>query len=271
MSLSLAAYYPGVFSGLLVMIAALFCGFNFTLSIPTEFGIHYMLFGQCTLGISTLFLGLAHHHALLTFLGSFVSLSGLWLSRKSWGKASMYAYMLWSQRQASVEQAPLISTEDVAQKIKAAQSLLVIPGKGLIDASAHFLLTQCLEQWDRMGKKVGLFASSYAGRIPNLLPLLFQEAQLSQDLWCSNPHQEESWDLVLVIGANDLVNPALDMIQTLSDPVSLLDITQDIVFMRQGKTLSTGYWEVENPLLKAYPTLSGCFHHNLRSLLKKTH
>ncbi len=145
-----------------------------------------------------------------------------------------------------------IEAADVADLLLSADSVIITPGYGMAVAKAQFPVAQLVSKLREKGVNVRFGVHPVAGRLPGHMNVLLAEARVPYDIVLEmdeiNPDMPDA-DVVLVIGANDTVNPA-----ALEDPNSpiagmpVLEVwksKQVIVFKR---SMATGYAGVQNPL-----------------------
>lgn len=145
-----------------------------------------------------------------------------------------------------------INAEDVADMLKEAKSVVITPGYGMAVAQAQYPVYEITEKLKAMGIEVRFGIHPVAGRLPGHMNVLLAEAKVPYDIVLEmdeiNDDLSET-DVVLVIGANDTVNPA-----ALDDPNSpiagmpVLEVWNAknvIVFKR---SMNPGYAGVQNPL-----------------------
>ncbi|MBM9519185.1 Re/Si-specific NAD(P)(+) transhydrogenase subunit beta [Desulforhopalus vacuolatus] len=145
-----------------------------------------------------------------------------------------------------------ISAEDVAEKLKDAESVIITPGYGMAVAQAQYTVAEIVRKLKKNGTKVRFGIHPVAGRLPGHMNVLLAEAKVPYDIVLEMDEINDDFgdtDVVLVIGANDTVNPA-----ALEDPHSpiagmpVLEVwkaRQVIIFKR---SMRTGYAGVQNPL-----------------------
>jgi NAD(P) transhydrogenase subunit beta len=145
-----------------------------------------------------------------------------------------------------------VSAAETAELLKGASSVIVTPGYGMAVAQAQGAVADLTSQLRARGVTVRFGIHPVAGRLPGHMNVLLAEAKVPYDIVLEmdeiNDDFEET-DVVLVIGANDTVNPA-----ALEDPHSpiagmpVLEVwkaAQVVVFKR---SMATGYAGVQNPL-----------------------
>jgi len=144
------------------------------------------------------------------------------------------------------------SAEEVVGLLRAASSVIVVPGYGMAVAQAQHPVKEIVQILRAAGKNVRFAIHPVAGRLPGHMNVLLAEANLPYDIVLEMDEINDDFpktDVVLVIGANDIVNPS-----ALDDPSSPIagmpvlyawESAACIVFKR-GK--GAGYAGVENPL-----------------------
>ena len=147
------------------------------------------------------------------------------------------------------------SADDLAIQIAYASKVVIVPGYGLAVAQAQHVIKEVATKLEARGVQVKYGIHPVAGRMPGHMNVLLAEADVPYDLLKDmdeiNP-EFSSTDVVLVIGANDVVNPIAK-----TDPKSpiygmpILDVQdakRTVVFKR---SLSVGYAGIDNPLFYA--------------------
>jgi NAD(P) transhydrogenase subunit beta len=145
-----------------------------------------------------------------------------------------------------------INAEDVAEMLKESKSVVITPGYGMAVAQAQYPVYEITEKLRAMGIEVRFGIHPVAGRLPGHMNVLLAEAKVPYDIVLEMDEINDDFaqtDTVLVIGANDTVNPA-----ALDDPNSpiagmpVLEVWHAknvIVFKR---SMNPGYAGVQNPL-----------------------
>jgi NAD(P) transhydrogenase subunit beta len=149
--------------------------------------------------------------------------------------------------------------EETAEYLLNAQSVVIVPGYGMAVAQAQHKVFELFDRLTKRGIDVKFAIHPVAGRMPGHMNVLLAEANVPYDHLIEmdeiNPEMPQV-DVVLVIGANDVVNPAAK-----SDPGSPIygmpvievEKARQIIFMKRG--LSTGFAGVENQLFYNPKTL----------------
>ncbi len=151
------------------------------------------------------------------------------------------------------------SPEEVAMMFESAQRVVVVPGYGLAVAQAQHAVREMAQELERRGTEVEYGIHPVAGRMPGHMNVLLAEADVEydklKDLDQINPTFPET-DVVLVIGANDVVNPLAR-----TDPQSpiagmpILDVDKARTVVVIKRSLSPGYAGIANPLFAMDNTL----------------
>ena len=145
-----------------------------------------------------------------------------------------------------------INAESVADMLNGAKSVIITPGYGMAVAQAQYPVYKLTQALKDKGIEVRFAIHPVAGRLPGHMNVLLAEAKVPYDIVLGMEEINDDFpetDVVLVIGANDTVNPA-----AAEDPTSpiagmpVLEVWHAknvIVFKR---SMSTGYAGVQNPL-----------------------
>ncbi|MDN4472951.1 Re/Si-specific NAD(P)(+) transhydrogenase subunit beta [Demequina zhanjiangensis] len=145
-----------------------------------------------------------------------------------------------------------VQAADVAEMLTDAKSVVIVPGYGMAVAKAQYPVAEIVEHLRAQGVEVRFGVHPVAGRLPGHMNVLLAEAKVPYDIVLEMDEINDDFpetDVVLVIGANDVVNPS-----ALEDPGSplagmpVLEVwkaKQCIVFKR---SMATGYAGVQNPL-----------------------
>ena len=148
-----------------------------------------------------------------------------------------------------------IDAGDVAAMMAYAERVVIVPGYGMAVAQAQHKIWELTQKLIARGVKVKFAIHPVAGRMPGHMNVLLAEAGVPYDLIADmddiNPEFPNT-DVVLVIGANDVVNPVAR-----TDPASpiygmpILDVVnaKNVVVIKRGK--GTGFAGIENALFYA--------------------
>jgi NAD(P) transhydrogenase subunit beta len=136
--------------------------------------------------------------------------------------------------------------------LAAAHSVIIVPGYGMALAQAQYLVKQLADQLELNGAQVKYAIHPVAGRMPGHMNVLLAEADVSyEQLYEMDTMNDEfaNVDAVVVIGANDVLNPAArDAVDTpiYGMPILNVDQAKDVIICNFD--LNPGYAGVENPL-----------------------
>ena len=144
------------------------------------------------------------------------------------------------------------STEEAAMIFDAAEKVIVVPGYGLAVAQAQHAVREVADFLAKRGKTVLYAIHPVAGRMPGHMNVLLAEANIPydqlKDLDEVN-NEFEDCDVALVLGANDVVNPAAR--HDSSSPIygmPILDVDKARTVIINKRTMSTGFAGVQNEL-----------------------
>ncbi len=149
---------------------------------------------------------------------------------------------------------PVRSTtaEDVAIQLAYARSVIVVPGYGLAVSQAQHQAQELAEAIERRGGEVKFAVHPVAGRMPGHMNVLLAEANVPYDKLYEMERinsEFERADVALVVGANDVVNPAARQNPSsplYGMPILNVDQARSIVVLKRG--MSPGFSGVENEL-----------------------
>ncbi len=143
--------------------------------------------------------------------------------------------------------------EDVAILLGYADRVIVVPGYGLAVAQAQHTLRELVDVLGARGTQVDYAIHPVAGRMPGHMNVLLAEAQVPYEQLVEMDHINgdfKTTDVVLVVGANDVVNPAAKTTPgapIYGMPILNADEARQIVFMK--RSMRPGFAGIENELL----------------------
>ncbi|GAA5216153.1 Re/Si-specific NAD(P)(+) transhydrogenase subunit beta [Corallincola platygyrae] len=143
------------------------------------------------------------------------------------------------------------TAEDVADMLNGAKSVIITPGYGMAVAQAQYPIADITKKLRDKGIDVRFGIHPVAGRLPGHMNVLLAEAKVPYDVVMEMDEINDDFgdtDVVLVIGANDTVNPAAKEPGSPIAGMPVLHVWEAenvIVFKR---SMATGYAGVQNPL-----------------------
>jgi NAD(P) transhydrogenase subunit beta len=145
-----------------------------------------------------------------------------------------------------------VGPEEAATMLAYARSVIVVPGYGLAVAQAQHVVRELADLIEPRGAEVKYAIHPVAGRMPGHMNVLLAEADVPydklRDMDQINPEFDRC-DIALVIGANDVVNPAArsDKASPLYGmPILDVDKAHHVIVMK--RSLNPGFAGVDNPL-----------------------
>ena len=152
------------------------------------------------------------------------------------------------------EDSSLIIKRDEGEIIKSAKSVIIVPGYGMALAQAQHLVRALSDKFEVNGAEVKFAIHPVAGRMPGHMNVLLAEADVPYEkLFEMDAVNDEfaETDVVIVIGANDVINPAArDAKDTPIYGMPVLDVDHAKEIFICNFDLQPGYAGVDNPLYK---------------------
>ena len=145
-----------------------------------------------------------------------------------------------------------ISALDTAELLKEAKSVIIVPGYGMAVAQAQHTVYEITKHLREKGVNIRFGIHPVAGRMPGHMNVLLAEAKVPYDIVMEMDELNEdfpSTDVAMVIGANDIVNPAAQ-----DDPTSpiagmpVLEVWKAKTSIVMKRSMASGYAGVDNPL-----------------------
>lgn len=145
-----------------------------------------------------------------------------------------------------------LNHEEVAALLKEAKSIVIVPGYGMAVAKAQYPIYDLVQTLRKGGKNVRFAIHPVAGRLPGHMNVLLAEANVPYDIVLEMDEINDDMpdtDVVMVIGANDVVNPSAQ-----DDPASSIYgmpvieawKAEKVIIMK--RSMSAGYSGEDNPL-----------------------
>ena len=145
-----------------------------------------------------------------------------------------------------------ISVEDAYYVLEAATNVAIIPGYDMAVAQAQHVVKELMELLEANGCEVNYGIHPVAGRMPGHMNVLLAEADVPYDQLLEmddiNPRME-SVDVAIVIGANDVVNPAAREVE--SSPIygmPVINVADARTVFVLKRSMASGFAGIENPL-----------------------
>ncbi|WP_299557944.1 NAD(P)(+) transhydrogenase (Re/Si-specific) subunit beta [uncultured Sulfitobacter sp.] len=145
-----------------------------------------------------------------------------------------------------------IEADGVAQALNEADSIIIIPGYGMAVAQAQQAVSELVKKLRAKGKNVRFAIHPVAGRLPGHMNVLLAEAKVPYDIVMEMDEINDdfpSTDVAIVIGSNDIVNPAAQ--DDPNSPIAGMPVLEcwkakTVFVSKRGQ--GTGYSGIENPL-----------------------
>jgi NAD(P) transhydrogenase subunit beta len=145
-----------------------------------------------------------------------------------------------------------IDAEGVAAALNDADSVIIVPGYGMAVAQAQQSVAELTRKLRARGKEVRFAIHPVAGRLPGHMNVLLAEAKVPYDIVLEMDEINEdfpSTDVAIVIGSNDIVNPAAQ--EDPNSPIAGMPVLEvwkakQVFVSKRGQ--GTGYSGIENPL-----------------------
>jgi NAD(P) transhydrogenase subunit beta len=145
-----------------------------------------------------------------------------------------------------------ISADEVAEELKEAKEVMIVPGYGMAVAQAQHVVKDITETLRAKDVNVRFAIHPVAGRLPGHMNVLLAEANVPYDIVFEMDEINDDLpevDVLLVVGANDIVNPSA--LEDSSSPIAGMPVIEawnakSVVALK--RSMAAGYSGVENPL-----------------------
>lgn len=244
-------------------VSAAFLIVGFTLVLPIGGGDMPVIISLLNAfsGLAAAFAGLSINNTVLVVSGCLVGSSGLILTLimcKAMNR-TIYALLFSSfgksaaNKQAGVEREPKsLSVEDAFPILEAANRVCIIPGYGMAVAQAQHAVKELMNKLEDKGAEVSFAVHAVAGRMPGHMNVLLAEADVPYEMLKTADEmnaQMPMQDVAIVVGANDVVNPAAR--EDASSPIYGMPIinadeARTVFVLKRGR--GKGFSGLENPL-----------------------
>ncbi|MBB5514115.1 NAD(P) transhydrogenase subunit beta [Rubricella aquisinus] len=258
----LAAYFNGggAFPLIVMTICALFIGYHLIMGIGgADMPVVVSMLNSYS-GWAAAAIGFSLGNDLLIVVGALVGSSGAILSYimcKAMNRSFISVILGGFGAVASTQQeidGEMVATDTdvVASAVEEADNIIIVPGYGLAVAQAQSSVSELTKRLRAKGKNVRFAIHPVAGRLPGHMNVLLAEAKVPYDIVLEMDEINEDFpdtDVVFVIGANDIVNPAAQ--EDPGSPIAGMPVLEvwkakQVFISKRGS--GTGYSGIENPL-----------------------
>ena len=145
-----------------------------------------------------------------------------------------------------------ISAVDTAELLRDAKSVVIVPGYGMAVAQAQHVVCEIVNVLRQKGVTIRFAIHPVAGRMPGHMNVLLAEAKVPYDIVLEMDEINEDFpdtDVAIVIGANDIVNPAAQ--EDPGSPIAgmpVLEVWKARTSIVMKRSMASGYAGVDNPL-----------------------
>ena len=252
-----------------VMVLSLFFGYWFAIRIGgADMPITISLLNSFS-GVAGGIAGMAISEPLLVAIGGVIGAAGLILTQIMCRAMNRHLWEILSGKTSTPTAGKEADTtalaipeqtkagdvhEEAQNTVKAAHTVIIVPGYGLALAQAQHVLKSFSDYLEELGKEVLFAIHPVAGRMPGHMNVLLAEADISydklQEMEEINPRFAQT-DLVVVVGSNDVINPAAHTAEGTSIyGMPILEVEEARHIIICNFDTKPGYAGVDNPLYK---------------------
>jgi NAD(P) transhydrogenase subunit beta len=258
----LAAYFNGggAFPLIVMTICALFIGYHLIMGIGgADMPVVVSMLNSYS-GWAAAAIGFSLGNDLLIVVGALVGSSGAILSYimcKAMNRSFISVILggfgaVQSEAQEIDGEMVPTDTDVVSSAVEEADNIIIVPGYGLAVAQAQGSVSELTKRLRAKGKNVRFAIHPVAGRLPGHMNVLLAEAKVPYDIVMEMDEINDDFpdtDVVFVIGANDIVNPAAQ--EDPGSPIAGMPVLEvwkakQVFISKRGS--GTGYSGIENPL-----------------------
>ncbi|MBW6418156.1 NAD(P)(+) transhydrogenase (Re/Si-specific) subunit beta [Celeribacter sp. PS-C1] len=250
----------GLFPVILMTLAALFIGYHLIMGIGgADMPVVVSMLNSYS-GWAAAAIGFSLSNDLLIVVGALVGSSGAILSyimckamNRSFVSVILGGFGGTAGPAMEVEgEQVAIDADGVATALNEADSVIIVPGYGMAVAQAQGAVSELTNKLRAKGKNVRFAIHPVAGRLPGHMNVLLAEAKVPYDIVLEMDEINEDFpdtDVVIVIGSNDIVNPAAQ--EDPNSPIAGMPVLEvwkakQVFVSKRGQ--GTGYSGIENPL-----------------------
>ncbi|SDY56764.1 NAD(P) transhydrogenase subunit beta [Jannaschia faecimaris] len=244
----------------LMTLAALFIGYHLIMGIGgADMPVVVSMLNSYS-GWAAAAIGFSLGNDLLIVVGALVGSSGAILSyimckamNRSFVSVILGGFGGPAGEQMAVEgEQVAIDADGVANALNEADSVVIVPGYGMAVAQAQQAVSELVRKLRAKGKEVRFAIHPVAGRLPGHMNVLLAEAKVPYDIVLEMDEINDDFpdtDVVIVIGSNDIVNPAAQ--DDPNSPIAGMPVLEvwkakQVFVSKRGQ--GTGYSGIENPL-----------------------
>ncbi|NHF72476.1 NAD(P)(+) transhydrogenase (Re/Si-specific) subunit beta [Paracoccus xiamenensis] len=251
---------PGTFWLILIALLAFFIGWHLIMGIGgADMPVVVSMLNSYS-GWAAAMIGFTLGNDLLIVVGALVGSSGAILSyimckamNRNFVSVILGGFGGTTGPAAEIEGEQIaIDADSVAAALNEADSVIIVPGYGMAVAQAQGPVSELTRKLRAAGKEVRFAIHPVAGRLPGHMNVLLAEAKVPYDIVMEMDEINEdfpSTDVVIVIGSNDIVNPAAQ--EDPNSPIAGMPVLEvwkakNVFVSKRGQ--GTGYSGIENPL-----------------------